>query len=375
MLTCQCTTKEGKACTKKCSKKPYHDKRYCWQHQTCNIKKRKKNNILKYNALIGTGTYGCVFKPPLKCRYQKDFDTTYSGDIMKLMRENVMALDEEEVSRVVRKADPHSNYFLPLVGNKCLIDTEKEVDEIKKCNRYDRDTDKSLYRGFFIKYGGVTLYDYIYNNPNKALININNMWNIMHHLIKGLNLLQKLGIMHLDIKINNIVVDNNNVPKFIDFGFATFVDSFEYVNAKKGVYYQIYPLFYSVLQANSIKQLYDTYEQNLIDVDAYFKQPFVKNSHTDFVKIYYDKAGFTNAKNFEYFNAVVKPNLFKMDINSLFDMFYQYIIKNTNVDFGYQNMDLYLRIFRLIMYCIHPNVDEQYDMNRILLYIKNSQMH
>lgn len=37
--------------------------------------------------------------------------------------------------------------------------------------------------------------------------------------------MHSLNIAHRDIKLENVILDDNNTPKFIDFGFSTCIES------------------------------------------------------------------------------------------------------------------------------------------------------
>lgn len=71
-------------------------------------------------------------------------------------------------------------------------------------------------------YEGGTLYNYILDNKCQVDNEIAKI--IMLQILEGINHLHKLGIMHRDIKLDNIMLEHLNNPqsvKIIDFGFAT----------------------------------------------------------------------------------------------------------------------------------------------------------
>ena len=87
---------------------------------------------------IGSGTYGCVYRPVIPCKYLRKYNTTEDDDVMKVMHV-ANASNEEEVSEVIRDIDPKNQYFLPLKGPKCSVD----MSYLKDCQSYqDADVDE-----------------------------------------------------------------------------------------------------------------------------------------------------------------------------------------------------------------------------------------
>jgi len=62
---------------------------------------------------IGSGAYGCVYRPVIPCKYLKKYNLTKSDDVMKVMYVN-NAITEEEVSEVIRDIDPKKPVFLTI---------------------------------------------------------------------------------------------------------------------------------------------------------------------------------------------------------------------------------------------------------------------
>ena len=59
--------------------------------------------------------------------------------------------------------------------------------------------------------------------------------NFIRQIIKGLNYLHRLGIIHKDIKPNNILLDKNNECKIIDFNFSSILQKYWVDNIGKKV--------------------------------------------------------------------------------------------------------------------------------------------
>lgn len=72
---------------------------------------------------------------------------------------------------------------------------------------------------------GGTLYEYLIEND----LNLPELvtQEMMRKLLVGLNHLHKLGIMHRDIKLDNIMLLRKNDPnsiRIMDFGYSAFID-------------------------------------------------------------------------------------------------------------------------------------------------------
>lgn len=113
------------------------------------------------------------------------------------------------------------------------------------------------------------------------------IYNSMINLIDALEFLHEYGVIHSDIKDNNIMFDKNNILYLIDFNtyqkksktlkenYKNFSGSFEFapVNAHKGIYLEINDL--ESLLYNGIDWL--NYNQNIL--------PWSTNSHQNKAKI------------------------------------------------------------------------------------------
>ena len=207
---------------------------------------------MKDPKIIGKGSYGCVFKPPIPCKYLHNFDLKHKNDIMKFVDTSLENnIKEEEISYVVRKIDPQSDYFIPLSNDKCVV---KEIKVLSKCEKYVEAVNNVPYRGIFVKYGGLTLDDYLDNHP----ISLDTTFNFLLHLADGIQILHDNNIVHLDIKPNNVVIDQDLNIRIIDFGLSEFAK--EFTSDDLVLFYELYPLFYSCITAPNTKILYKTYK-------------------------------------------------------------------------------------------------------------------
>jgi len=67
---------------------------------------------------------------------------------------------------------------------------------------------------------GTSLLTFIKEKTDKK-INEKECKDIYLQIINGINYLHNKNISHLDIKLDNIILDDNKVVKIIDFGFST----------------------------------------------------------------------------------------------------------------------------------------------------------
>ncbi|MFH1699597.1 MAG: serine/threonine-protein kinase, partial [Candidatus Zixiibacteriota bacterium] len=70
---------------------------------------------------------------------------------------------------------------------------------------------------------GQSLKDYL----NKPIIDIAEIIHLSEHIAAGLAAAHKLNIIHRDIKASNIIIDETNHPKILDFGLAKPIDTFQ----------------------------------------------------------------------------------------------------------------------------------------------------
>ena len=171
--------------------------------------------------VIGEGTYGCVHKPSLKCKQKK---INYTNKISKTMTTED-AISELKEYKAISKIDSNNNFYLgkPI---KCILDkTPSNIGSIRKCSKnknFLNEIDKlSL---LIMEDGGENLEDFAnklsslpVTEENKKEVEL--FWIEAHRIIYGLSIFLKNGIVHHDLKPQNIVYNSKtNRLNFIDFG-------------------------------------------------------------------------------------------------------------------------------------------------------------
>lgn len=186
---------------------------------------KKYKHLKKGGKAIDSGSYGCVFKPALKCKGK-----TRKKGVSKLMIEkNAMSELQllEPIYRLMTIYPDIQKYVLiPTIQDVCIPDTLTSSDLSSfdsVCNRlytygYKKSTINSKLsdlRLLFMQDGGITVEEYIHDLHKEHI----------YHVLKGLHDIYKKviipmndnGFIHTDIKDNNILVKHNSL-KLIDFG-------------------------------------------------------------------------------------------------------------------------------------------------------------
>ena len=221
---------------------------------------KKYKHLKKGGKAIDSGTYGCVFKPALKCKGK-----TRKKGVSKLMIDkNAMSelqLLEPIYSLMTIYPNIQKYILIPTLQDVCIPDTltSSDLNSFDNvCNRlytygYNTSTINSRLSDLkllFMQDGGITVEEYIQGLHTQHII----------HVLKGLHDIYKNVIIHMndngfyhsDIKDNNILVKHNSL-KLIDFGLMIQYDhSTIHPRFLQHSYHYLTP--YSVLLFNDMVQ-------------------------------------------------------------------------------------------------------------------------
>ena len=169
---------------------------------------------------VGEGSYGCVHNPPLKCINQ-----LYNPDptkVSKILRKKD-ANSELKEFKLINKADKKEDFHLGNPGSCFPDNNEINAKAIDQCRGF-RSKDINSYKLLLLKNGGQDL-SKIEEKFKQLTINTVNVgrlehfWLDMARLIYGSKVLMDKGIIHHDLKQQNIVYnENTRRVNFIDFG-------------------------------------------------------------------------------------------------------------------------------------------------------------
>ena len=170
-------------------------------------------------SFIDRGAYGCTFIPPLLCAGENP-NKVNKSDVSKI---GLVKPDlEEELGFLLRIRNNIPNapaYFaIPISDKLCHAAKYQPYNppqELMKCDKLmERVIDSPQLWSFRMTYAGTKDNDQGLFNSDDAL------WKYGKHLLEALTLLTVEGLVHGDLHNGNVLVDNNYLPRIIDFGFA-----------------------------------------------------------------------------------------------------------------------------------------------------------
>lgn len=204
-----------------------------------NRKKHKKRTYGKRKGgrAIDAGSYGCVFKPAIKCA---DSTIPYSTkNISKLMyKEDTEAelIEMAKVKKFVERIPNKEDYFLISNTYECQPDKLNEEDLShydKKCRLFTKrgitssEVNDSLNRLALIVMpnGGLNMEKYflkVFEMPEKEMhqVFIDTNTALIKLLVNGIVPLTNMGFNHYDIKAGNILMSEDGHARVIDWGLA-----------------------------------------------------------------------------------------------------------------------------------------------------------
>jgi len=155
------------------------------------------------------GNYSCVYYPPPKCDTKIDHIKHVNKPMVGKIIRPIDSLNEWDRAKELYKIDPKQKYFiypyelceiLPTVdSHKCPL-----IQKNQKINMLTIPYVNNNILNYFIKKRKVLLKNFI---PK------------LYHLLEGLAKLHKFGLIHQDIKVNNILEKDHDFF-YIDFGIS-----------------------------------------------------------------------------------------------------------------------------------------------------------
>ncbi len=166
--------------------------------------------------LLNQGTYGCIYRPGITCD-TKPQSPKYTT---KIHAKGDTGSNESTIGKIIRTKIPnYHNYFSPVLET-CTVNLAKvDKDDIDQCEFIHNDiisNEPLQYESSKLKYiEGTTLDSYISKHSKPAIVE--HMFKSLMNSVKKLN---SIGIVHFDLKENNVIVKKNGAPIIIDFGIS-----------------------------------------------------------------------------------------------------------------------------------------------------------
>jgi hypothetical protein len=204
-----------------------------------NINNTSKSTLttnLKGGKVIGSGGFGCVFNPAIKCKGQKRGNKT----VTKLMKKKYVKTEFNGIQKykeMLKGIPNYSDYFLVDGFSTCEPDKldeedltlfDKKCSALKKMKITSKNVNDSLNKlmALNMPYGGIDLGDYVDESKMdyKKLIKMNE--SLIKLLKNGIFPMNEKNIYHCDVKDANILIledseaSNNIKARLVDWGLS-----------------------------------------------------------------------------------------------------------------------------------------------------------
>ena len=333
----------------------------------------------KANNTCNCGSFGCVLYPSINCKNIQCTNNTNTNQCNNSKYVTKIFFDENEKIKEFEKynelklelIDPDMNYFISKPTECSELDIENIKTKLKKCKskKTNNNITRSPIYGLNYIYGGVSLYELYFNEQNrhKSLDEFINLLNSLLNVFIGIKILHKKEIYHLDLKLENIVLDlKSPTPQCMLIDFGTSIKD-EPLKSEKykviGTQYYMAPEMYilnTFCDNNNIDDIDDLDTKiNMIDGDVFIEYSYDYSKNNNIVGYfkYYkfimndiDKIDIYNNLYVKLSNIIGCQNLNDTDECSLLEYF------KTNTNIRYIKADIWsLGIILYILYAIINN--------------------
>lgn len=201
------------------------------------------------SKLLSQGGFGCVYYPGIRCKNSKD-DDDMNEYVTKLQRDNFNSKNEAAIGLRIKEDVIYKYFFLPVISEcpvKMASFSKDNEDLVSKCEVI-KDTDKD-YTLMKIPYANnKPIMEEIFDELRDKKHIVISILEAYTHLLKGIEYLIDLKIVHFDLKSDNVLYDSDmNHANIIDFGLSIPIDKITPENIKEYFYlyapeYYLWPL-------------------------------------------------------------------------------------------------------------------------------------
>jgi serine/threonine protein kinase len=185
-------------------------------------------------ALIAQGAYGCIYRPALPCaksgnkapvKSSKGSKGSKGANVSKVFKSNDYREIEWKMSERIRAIDPKQKYFI-YATEQCdvtnaIIKAQPSEGRKETCELIHSPLGaaRAKHPMVMLPNGGIPFDAWVAERKDR--IGLRDIVRILLPCLDGIRLLVRKGLIHQDLKANNIVVDARGVAKIIDFSLMT----------------------------------------------------------------------------------------------------------------------------------------------------------
>jgi serine/threonine protein kinase len=228
---------------------------------------------------LSQGAYGCLYM-----KEYKEGDLTLEQFVIKIQKKKSVSDNEALIGKIIMKIPHYEDYFAPVLKSEKVKLSSIDEEEVEKCSFLKEDKkvgELGSYESSEILYvGRYSLADYLTKLPPSQFMEIFVTDHII--LLEGLQKLIDAGIIHFDLRENNIMVrDADSRPIIIDFGLS--IDTTATLEPQKVFY-----IYYNEYAPWCIEIIIESYISNELD-DVRRNQPATIAEMTTLIDEYFDK--------------------------------------------------------------------------------------
>jgi serine/threonine protein kinase len=338
---------------------------------------KKKSRAKKGGEAIGSGGFGCIFKPALKC---KDTHKRTNG-VSKMSITKYSKQEIHEITRIKRRLHKIKNYehYFLLDADICEPDklTQQDMTAFnKKCfaltkqNLNEKNINSNLDKVSIINMpdGGMDLKKWLIHDDKitrDKIYLLNNA--IIKLLVHGIKPMNKAGVIHHDLKDRNILIDKFADARIIDWGLSGIVVNHSIPLEIRNRPLQFNTPFSSMILSDEFKLNYNLFLDRVKSGDVLFNKVNVRNY---IINEYLIKL----ARYYGYYddNVILFKMIFSPAISQ--ETFLSEVKRDNLIEYGYYLYYLSNYITDILMKYTNNKLEMNYDKYFMECYLFNSDV-
>lgn len=207
--------------------------------------------------LLGSGSYGCVFMPHLKCHNR----IATKQAVGKIFDDDRNFEDElKKVQDLQNIIDPQHKFTVPLLG---FCDVGSQDIELQSCDIIHPSKHAKSYKQIMYEYAGNSLNEHMIQRKGSVRAFMT-LIKALEPILQGIHTLTQNSLVHGDIKPANIMVAKSKVA-LIDFGFLSHSKDV-FAKSRQNILMADYPYFPPEfkLKYYHLQQGFDTFYEKVI---------------------------------------------------------------------------------------------------------------